>query len=307
MFSFSTCWNSESHTDGERMLDEIFDLGFSNIELSHGIRIGLFEGIERAVKNNPELRISSLHNFCPLPVGYMRAAPNVYLLSSPRESERQKALRHTLQTMDFAVRMKAPKVILHFGAVPMRKYSHKLEGLIHDRKWGSRAYKNMLEKALAERASKSGPAMLLAMKSLEELAVAAMERKIFLCIECRQNLEEMPNRAEFDQILNVFGPQVVGYWHDSGHAQTQQNMGIIDHQEWLEHFSKRLVGGHLHDVRYPSHDHCIPGDGMISFDQLLPLRRPDVLKVFEFEPGIPAELLKESLPPFMRHFEFAKA
>ena len=73
------------------MLDEIRALGFANVELSHGIRISLVEGIERALKKNPELRISSLHNFCPLPVGFMHAAPNIYLLSSTSERERQKA------------------------------------------------------------------------------------------------------------------------------------------------------------------------------------------------------------------------
>ncbi len=289
------------------MLDEIRALGFFNVELSHGICISLFEGIERAIKHDSKLKISSLHNFCPLPVGYTRAAPNVYLLSSSREAERQKALRQTLQTLDFAVRMKADKVILHFGAVPMTKYTRKLVDLIQNRKWGRSAYNDILHKALAQRAAKGGAVMLYAMKSLDELVKAAAERKLILCIECRQDIEEMPNRAEFDEIFKTYGSENIAYWHDTGHAQTQQNLGLFDHVEWLDYFRHRLVGGHIHDLRYPAHDHCIPGDGMIAFDKLAPLRHPEILKVFEIAPGTPGALLKDRLPEFMAKFEIAKA
>jgi hypothetical protein len=39
MPAFSTCWNSYRHTDGEPMIEEIVDLGFDRIELSHGMTI----------------------------------------------------------------------------------------------------------------------------------------------------------------------------------------------------------------------------------------------------------------------------
>ena len=55
------------------MLREIRDLGFDYAELSHGIRISLLPGIFEAVDAG-EIKISSLHNFCPLPMGVDRAA-----------------------------------------------------------------------------------------------------------------------------------------------------------------------------------------------------------------------------------------
>ena len=91
MYSFSTCWNSGRHTDGRAMLREIRDLGFQYAELSHGIRISLMPGILDAVKAG-EMKISTLHNFCPLPVGVDRPAPNLYEFSSDRERDRQLAL-----------------------------------------------------------------------------------------------------------------------------------------------------------------------------------------------------------------------
>jgi hypothetical protein len=76
MYSLSTCWNSARHTDGRAMLREIRDLGFEYAELSHGIRISLVPGILDAVKAG-EIKISSVHNFCPLPVGISKPSPNL--------------------------------------------------------------------------------------------------------------------------------------------------------------------------------------------------------------------------------------
>ena len=50
VLAFSTCWNNSRHTDGEKMIEEIVDLGFSNIELSHGMTIAKLPGI------HPDLR-----------------------------------------------------------------------------------------------------------------------------------------------------------------------------------------------------------------------------------------------------------
>src|SRR5882757_4659769 len=103
MYSLSTCWNSHRHTDGRVMLREIRELGFEYAELSHGIRISLTPGIMEAVQAG-EMKISSVHNFCPLPVGVDRPAPNLYEFSSERDRDRQLALKHTLNTFDFAKR-----------------------------------------------------------------------------------------------------------------------------------------------------------------------------------------------------------
>ena len=45
MLSFSTCWNNARHTDGEEMIDEILELGFDTLELSHGMTVAKLPGI----------------------------------------------------------------------------------------------------------------------------------------------------------------------------------------------------------------------------------------------------------------------
>ena len=59
------------------MAKEIASLGFEYAELSHGIRITLVPGILKAVEEGV-VRVSSTHNFCPLPTGVVQAAPNLF-------------------------------------------------------------------------------------------------------------------------------------------------------------------------------------------------------------------------------------
>src|SRR5215212_2259456 len=125
MYSLSTCWNSHRHTDGRAMLREIRELGFEYAELSHGIRISLLPGVIEAVDAG-EIKISTLHNFCPLPIGINHAAPNVFKFTSFDRRERENALRHTLKTIETAERVKAKLVVLHMGAVDMKDYTDKL-------------------------------------------------------------------------------------------------------------------------------------------------------------------------------------
>ena len=107
------------------MIQEILDLGFQNIELGHGIRLSLVDGILK-MHEKGLVKISSLHNFCPLPVEITRASPDCYQISAASQSERERAIRHTFQTIDFAKRVGAKFVVMHLGSVPIDDYTTKL-------------------------------------------------------------------------------------------------------------------------------------------------------------------------------------
>src|SRR2546429_6858934 len=126
MYSLSTCWNSYRHTDGRAMLREIRDLGFEYAELSHGTRISLLPGILEAVDAG-DIKISSLHNFCPLPMGVTHSAPNLYQFSADRPREREMAERYTLKSLEFAVQVKAPALVLHRS----EEHTSELQSRLH--------------------------------------------------------------------------------------------------------------------------------------------------------------------------------
>ncbi|MDQ3546010.1 MAG: sugar phosphate isomerase/epimerase, partial [Verrucomicrobiota bacterium] len=129
MLSFSTCWNSSRHTAGDEMLREIKgEFDFDLVELGHGTRISLMPGVQKMFEAG-EVRFSSLHNFCPLPVEVMGASPDCYTFSSSSAAERQRAVKQTLQTIDFAARLEAPFVVLHLGKVPIKPVTEPLIAL----------------------------------------------------------------------------------------------------------------------------------------------------------------------------------
>src|SRR5690348_15895571 len=97
------------------MLHEIkTQLGFGLVELGQGIHAPLVSGIRKMVDGG-EMRVSSLHNFCPLPDEGTPAPPDCYMFSAAPIDEREAAVAQPLQTIDFAARLYAPFVVLHLG------------------------------------------------------------------------------------------------------------------------------------------------------------------------------------------------
>src|ERR1700683_5012480 len=169
MYSFSTCWNSHRHTDGRAMLREIKSLGFGWAELSHGIRISLLPGIIEAVDAG-EIKISSLHNFCPLPMGVNHAAPNLFKFSSTDPRERENAWRHTVKTIETAARFHAPVVVLHMGEIEMKEYTDRLLEMIQKGDRDSAKYGVLCEEYLEKRDKKKDRNIANSTQILERIA-----------------------------------------------------------------------------------------------------------------------------------------
>lgn len=270
------------------MLAEIRALGFEFAELSHGIRISLVPGILAAVDAG-EIKISTLHNFCPLPIGVNHAAPNLFKFSSPDARERENAYRYSMKTIEMAERVKAKLVVIHYGAVEMKDYTDKLLDMIEDGQRDSPKYEKICAEVMEKREDKKEKAMQLANELLLRLADQAAVRGLLLGIENREALEELPFESDFTLFFKQLNHPNLRYWHDTGHAQIKENLGFIHHGMHLESMASHLAGFHIHDVQYPGRDHCPPGTGKIDFKALAPFVKPDHIKVLELAPGIPSE------------------
>jgi sugar phosphate isomerase/epimerase len=291
MYSLSTCWNSARHTDGRAMLREIRDLGFEYAELSHGIRLSLVPGIFEAVSAG-EIKISTLHNFCPLPVGVDKPAPNLYEFSSDNERDRRLAVKHTLNTLEFAVKVKAQLVVLHFGSMDLKDYTSKLKELLERGEKGSPKMQKITVEAQAAREAKKKKFWDHSRDTLREIYGEAKVRGLKLGIEIREAVEELPIESDFAALLKEFPEPVVYYWHDTGHAQIKNDLGFIEHAKFLGERADRLAGFHIHDVKFPARDHFPPGGGDIDFAALKPFVKPEHIKVFELSPKVPVESVK---------------
>jgi sugar phosphate isomerase/epimerase len=294
MYSLSTCWNSHRHTDGRALLREIRDLGFEYVELSHGTRISLMPGILEAVDAG-EMKISSLHNFCPLPMGVNYSAPNLYQFSAEKPRERELAIRYTLKTLEFAGRVKAPLIVLHLGSIEMKDYTDKLKDMLGRGEKGSPKYEKLCTELTEKREARKEKFVERTYETLRKILPEAESRGVRLGIENREALEEIPLDSDFMFFFREFTSPSVVYWHDTGHAQIKENLGFIHHAMHLESLADRLAGFHIHDVQFPGRDHCAPGTGTVDFASLKPMVKPDHIKVFEFSPSLTVEEVKSGV------------
>ena len=307
MYSLSTCWNSQRHTDGRAMLQEIAALGFEHAELSHGIRVSLVPGILDAVDAG-EIHISTLHNFCPLPMGVNHAAPNVYQFTATDPRDRESALKQTFKTLDFAVRVKARLVVLHMGSLAAMKprgaflglfgpedFTDTLLDMIAAKQHETPKFQKLLADAVEQQEQHKARPMELTAAALRQIATRAAELGLQLGIENREALEEVPLDSEMAGFLKEFPSATVRYWHDTGHAQIKEHLGFPHHVTHLKSLADRLGGIHIHDVEFPGRDHREPGTGAVDFAALKPFVRPEHIKVFEFGPGLKVEELKRGV------------
>jgi len=287
--ALSTSWNSRRHTDGQAMLRELAEAGFPRVELGHAIWISLMAGILDSPLLGDPIEIVSLHNFCPLPVAAVVPTPNLYNLASPDDRERMLGIRNTLRTIDHARRLGARAVVLHMGSAGMRNYTAQMIQLGEAGQLHSRRHEKLLARYHRDRERQSRkyfPKMLDSLKRLEEYAGQAGVR---LGIEARSGLEELPTEPEILALLDATSPDVVGYWHDVGHAQLKENLGVINHLRWLQHLAGRLIGIHIQDIRPVAHDHLAPGQGTFPFATLQPFVRPDTILVLELHHRVAPE------------------
>ncbi len=278
------------------MLREIADLGFEYVELSHGIRITLVPGILRAMEEGT-IKVASTHNFCPLPTGVVQAAPNLFEPSNRDHREHDQWLRHTKRSIDFAAQMKARALVCHLGSVHFFWFNpaRSVRRYLHDhpdagRGGNDKAYAQLLQKSLASLRKRMTPFWEQTKASINEVLEYATQRGVRLGFENREKFEELPLDADHLELLNAFPPTApVGYWHDTGHADIKEGMGLLEHRLHLEKLAARAIGFHLHDVNAQGQDHQPIGAGHIDFEMISRFWRPEHLLTLELSPRVAVE------------------
>jgi sugar phosphate isomerase/epimerase len=304
VLAFSTCWNNSRHHDGEEMIDEIVDLGFSNIELSHGMTIAKLPGIKKAFAAGKFI-CSGVHNYFPSPVEVMIDAPDAYEFTSHRPFDRQRAREMTFKTLEIAADFQAGYLVLHMGSVPMnhRKWTRRLTAIVEEN--GRNGADYATEKiAFVKKREKIAPLYFQrAVEALGQIADRAAALGVKLAVESRSRFEDMPTEREMIRLQEQFAENPwVGYWHDFGHVQLKHNLGLLDHVEWLRRVSPHLIGGHVHDVQWPARDHRTPYTGTLDYQELLPFFPAGCPLIWELSPTRKSEEIREALKVWQHQF-----
>jgi len=297
MLAFSTCWNNARHIDGEDVIDEILELGFDHIELSHGMTISRLPGIQRAYEEK-KFTCSGVHNYFPAPLEVMIDAPDAYEFTSKHAYDRKRVMDLTNKTLEVAAQFDAKYVVLHMGSVPMnrKRWTRKLTDLAEQELREGKKFLRIKEKFIKKRAKINGPYFERAQQALEILSEKAKEFGVPLAVESRSRYEDVPSEPEMRLLMEQFKDNPwVGYWHDFGHVQLKHNLTLLEHSSWLEEMSPYLIGCHLHDVHYPARDHRVPLTGELDYDDLLRHVAPEKPLVWELSPSQKRETILDAL------------
>ncbi|MGB9473854.1 MAG: TIM barrel protein, partial [Candidatus Udaeobacter sp.] len=299
---FSTGWNSERHTTGDAMLREIkAKLGFDLIELDHSVRISLMPGIQKMFDAG-EIHFSSLHNFCPpLPEATVTSI-DCSKFSAASAAERERAVIQTFQSIDLAAQLSTPFIVLHLGQVNMNPITHRLIAMAKAGRYLSREYVRMKIGAVQER-EKIAPECLERVKDcLRRIVEYAAPKNVRIGLEARRDYEQIPTERELVELLVQMDSPFLGYWHDFGHSQIKENLGFLDHAEWLRAVGPRAFGCHVHDCVWPARDHQPPFTGGIDFENLVPLLPANCLFVWEMNANRTADAIRKSVEIWEERF-----
>jgi sugar phosphate isomerase/epimerase len=300
MLAFSTCWNNARHTDGE-----ILDLGFSTLELSHGMTVTKLPGIQRAFDAG-KFQCVGVHNYFPSPTEVMIDAPDAYQFSSDNPTERNRAFRETMKTLEMAERFQAQYVVLHMGSVPTMPH-RKWTGALTDRLAAGEQltdqYADDKLECVKKREKAGTKYFQRAIETLERLIEPALKAGVVLAVESRSKYEDVPDEREMLALQQHFKdcPQI-GYWHDFGHVGLKHNLGLLDHAEWLRKMEPYLIGSHLHDVQWPKRDHRVPFTGSLPYDDLLKSFKPGMPFTWELSPTRETEQIRQASTLWRRKY-----
>lgn len=258
--------------DGYAMLQEAADMGFEYVELGHSTTMGTMDGIERAVKEGV-VKVSSLHNFCPVPPFAKGAAPNLFSPATRNALESRQWRRHTSNTLEFARMFGAKAVVCHCGELSyfFRRPDSKIAAILDEKGYegleSADGYLKLVEKfkKKAARRSEKRDYKNIA-KNISALHETAEEIGVFFGLENREAYPELPldwNIAAFFEALRDL-PRAK-FWHDVGHSKRKELARIYTQMELAECTADIVCGWHLHDCSESGKDHIAIGKGCIDF------------------------------------------
>ncbi len=283
-------WGIGRYNHLAHLVEKARDIGFTHIEINYQVT----EEMLGQLKTAPGLAVSSVHSPCP---GYALADGRwTYRLrmTSEDEDEHRPALEGALRTIDTAVTMGAPIVVLHVGSVPLEDgLEPKLRDMYKNGKRETDEFLELRDRLLADRCARKGPYIDRAMSNLRRLVARASDCGVKIGLESRYYFHEMPDLQEMKLFLDEFG-DAVGYWHDVGHSENLARLGFTPHMAWLEALSSRIIGTHIHDIDV-LRDHHAPGKGTLDLAGVSPYLPAGAARVCELASSNTEEELSAGL------------
>ena len=286
MLAISTMWNAFKQPDGAAMFDELKDLGFEIIALSRHLTQDQIEQLKPMLIEIGQKPPCVIQNFCPILPGILQfeSDKDKISLSSLNNDERSEAIRRTLQTMQHALDLEVPIVMLRLGEVDTYDRSHLITDLYEYGEREFEAFSKKVSEATEWRKRKEVKHRDAVLRSLDELNEAALKMELHIAIENPPHYFQIPNFDEVGLFFDEFYGSPMRYWHNHGHAAYQEKLGLTWSQEWVKSYSEHLIGVSLHDLQDLDMYHP-PGSGDVEWDEVVPDLPSDIIKLLEIRHG----------------------
>jgi HAD superfamily hydrolase (TIGR01662 family) len=289
--SLSTMWGIKKFAAFSDFLIASRRLGFAYIELNHQVAPTMLAGFDR--KNG--YRVSSVHEPCPAVISAEILKKQDLLISSPVEERRLEGVNSIKRSIDLAHELGAGTVVVHCGQIQADGLQeNELRDLFECGLVGSPEYQEKKERFEKLRASLVGPCLQALRKSLPELLEHAGKLNIRLGLENRYHILDIPNVDEMGELLNLAGPDRLGFLYDFGHARALDRLGFYPNEHWLQRYGNRIIGVHIHDVVGVT-DHRAPGLGELDFRCLASWLPKDAFRTLELQGHNSPEQIKNAL------------
>lgn len=293
IFSLTTRWNARRHETGESMLGEILDMGFDHVELGFDLTPNLVPGVCSMIKAG-RVKADSLHAFCPLPpVAF--PSPEPFTFCDPDPNVRASALHYLENTIRFATEVGARVVVAHAGNVAMKPLSpHLIELTATGQQYGDDYEKARMKLIMAR--EKAVPAQIPYLYAgVERLLPLLESTQRILALELLPTWEAIPSEVELERLMTHFNSPWLRVWHDLGHGQIRENLGLTSHARWVKRLRPWIAGMHIHDVRPPAADHFMPPGGNVKFELFRETACDDIIRVLEPSHTVKPEEIKAGL------------
>ncbi len=276
VISLSTCFlQSRFPQDGYAMLCRAAELGYEYVELGHSTPISSIEGILKAVSEGV-VKVSSLHNFCPVPPFASGAVPNLYSPSTKNKIESEQWKRHTLNTLELAKQTNAKAIVSHSGELSyfLFRPDRQLAKFYKDKNLSELSEDKNFEKTLDAFLQKSQKNIFsrhykYLLENLNSIKEELEKSSVIVGVENREGVCELPLDWTFKQLFDEIGESdVIKVWHDVGHSKIKELKHLYSQEKLIEETLDKIVGWHIHDCDTDCKDHIALGDGCINFDQI---------------------------------------
>lgn len=298
--SLSTNWLNKGEISGEEIADAAIALGFDELELGFRTTIEQVAGFKLRLN---QIRVGSVHAFCPVPLSAPCGHPELYLLANPNAEARKMAVVQIRKNIRFAAEIGADTVVLHAGRVwlgtffnggfsssDLREFVEKHGGV------GSGKYDKLLHAVMKRRVERGKKLYDGFCRALEELLPELERNRVVLGLENLPYLEAFPAEWELVRLWHDFAGAPVKGWFDTGHDQIRKNYGWTKYSwENAAAVASLYAGMHLNDIVKYNDDHLAPGDGTVDFATLQPFARNVPHVVFEPKASVTKESLAKSI------------